>query len=1216
MPELREVELRIAVAEGVLSRAEADALGEEARRKKQSPLALLVEQGRLSEDSFQSILAEAMNDPAWHAAGADPSASTYTMQIQPVSSGEPPFPVAGWDRYTSVRFLGQGGMGMVFLAIDTRLRREVAIKFVRGNNADHVRRLISEARNQARVSHERICKVYEVDEVEGKVYIAMQYIAGKPLGRMVDELTLEQKVTLVRGAAEGIHAAHSEGIIHRDVKPSNIMVERSDDGELRPYVLDFGLARSVQDAGETMTGAVVGTPRYMAPEQAQGATSRLDRRADVYSLGATLYHLLTGEPVVPGETVAEVIHNLIEGEPRPLRAHDPGIPVDLEAIVLKCVEKDRSARYDSARALADDLGRFLHGEPVIARPADTWYRLRKRLVKHRRLVAAAAAAFAALVVAIGWAISTRLEAAERERFARQFTEAVASIESTARYSALSPRHDIRGDRATVRAEMAAIAAEIERGGEAAAGPGHYALGRGYLALDDDVHAREHLAVAWNAGYREPRVAYALAQVMGHLYQQHLLAAERIDARTEGTEARDAKKREIGWRYRDPALGFLAQSEGINELASPEYVAALVAYYEGRFADALRHIDAIDARAWSYEVPELRGDILLARALGLRDGGEHDGARGDFEAGRKAYAAAAAIGESVPVVYEALADLEHAAMTMELYGHGDVMPPASRALEATAQALAIEPDHYEARVLAARIQRSMAEHRANQGENVEDLLRTALGDATRAVELSPRRPEARIEIARIFRQWASYRKELHEDPSEQCRQAIAALDALPSEDHDTAYWFNRGLVFLVWADYEDENGGDGQAHRDALIDAYKQALRYAEAFHHQDQQRDIWINVGNNWFKRATVAHAKHPDSDFQQALAALDKAKQIDRNHFVPYYYEGRIYEAMAQRARASGRDPGADLLHALAAYHGGLTISPANAYLHNGVGAVFQAQASAAWDRGEDPAPLLDQAQAAFEQAIAEAPEQGYGYDNAGELDLQRAVLHRARGEDPSPSAKRAVAMLTEAVDKVPTHPTFRADLAMAYSLLAEHELDHGRDPLPGLRSAEDALRPALDKHPGDPQVQAYAAEIRGLYARLAARQARGSASELEQAAQAFDRAVDLAPDDQDHAILFARFCRAWAVLERDAGRDPEPAVARGLAQVERVLGRRPGSPDARVLRASLLLVRAQRAHDAAERRAQAERARLDFEAALTAHHALDKVWAGEAALARSLAR
>src|SRR5213078_3265454 len=284
------------------------------RHKKQSPLALLVERGHLTEDSYRSLFAEAMNDPAWRAATQDGSASTCTMGAQPSAPGEPAFPIAAWDRSSNVKFLGQGGMGKVFLAIDTRLRREVAIKFVRGDDAEHVRRLIGEARTQAKVRDERICKVYEVGEVEGKVYIAMQYIDGKPLGALAGDLTLEQKVMMVRGAAEGIHEAHRAGIIHRDVKPSNIMVERGDDGELRPYVMDFGLARSAQEAGATVTGTVLGTPHYMPPEQAQGAATQLDRRADIYSLGATLYHLVTGKPPVPGKTPAEVIHNLITQE--------------------------------------------------------------------------------------------------------------------------------------------------------------------------------------------------------------------------------------------------------------------------------------------------------------------------------------------------------------------------------------------------------------------------------------------------------------------------------------------------------------------------------------------------------------------------------------------------------------------------------------------------------------------------------------------------------------------------------------------------------------------------------------------------------------------------------------------------------------------------------------------------------------------------------------
>ena len=1176
MPELREVELRIAVAEGVLSRGEAEALFEEAQRKKQSPLALLVEQGRLSEDSYQSIVAAAQRD----AGRGDASASTYTMDAPPpADSGDPPFPVPGWDRYTCVRFLGQGGMGMVFLAVDPKLRREVAIKFVRGSDADHVRRLISEARNQARVSHERVCKVYEVGEVGGKVYIAMQYIAGKPLGRMADELTLEQKVMLVRGAADGVHAAHSEGIIHRDVKPSNVMVERGEDGQLRPYVLDFGLARSAEDAGETMSGAVVGTPRYMSPEQAQGSTSKLDRRADVYSLGATLYHLLTGQPVFPGETMAEVILHVIEHEPRPLRAHDPGIPIDLEAIVLKCLEKDRSARYDSARALAEDLGRFLTGEPVVARPAGAWYRLRKRLAKHRQLVAAAAVALIALVVAVGWAIWTRHEANEREQFARRFTKQVESIESTARYSAQAPLHDIRDDRKAIRVEMAKIEAEIERGGELAAGPGHYALGCGDLALDDDAHAREQLGAAWNGGFREPRVAYALAQVMGHLYQQGLLAAERI----EDSEAREARKREIGWKYRDPALGFLSQTASIDvtassqyapaeDVAPPEYVAALVSNYEGRVEDALGHLDRIGSGLpWFYEAPKLRGDILFARALGYRNSGDSERARRDFRASRQAYASAAGIGRSVPSIFESVGEFELAEMTMELYGPDDVTPAANRALGAAEQALVTDPDHYDALVLDASVRRSMAQSRTIQGLNVDDLLSKALANARRAVELSPDRSEARLEIARTYRQWGSYRAEHQEDPTQLFRQAIAALDGLPTADRGHSYYLNRGLAFSMWADYEEKKGDDGRAHRDQSNDAYTQALRFAEAFHRKDQQCRLWFDVGLNWFQRATLSRTADPDGDLQQAILAYERAKAIDPRNWATYYNEGQAYEAMAQRSRAHARDPGADLQNALAAYRAGLDINRTIAYLHNGVGAVFMALANMARDRGDDSTQLLEQAQSAFVQATVLAPEQGFGYDNLGEVYIQRAQLQSAQGEDPSTSVREAVRALHQALKEIPNHPTFRADLATAYSILAEYELDHGRDPRQSIRSAMDALQPALDNHSSDAQVQVYLAETRGLSVRLAARQGHGNLAEFEQVAHAFEQAIAMAPENLDHRMVFGRFCRAWAIFARETRSDPRPAVAYGLQQADRVLASRAGFPDAVALRASLALVKVQ---------------------------------------------
>ncbi|HZH75353.1 MAG TPA: serine/threonine-protein kinase, partial [Archangium sp.] len=550
-----EMEIRIALNEGILTRQEAETLREEARRLGRSPLELLRERGRLSEETLASLQRQAAGpDKQQPRLEEDvPRAQANDRQARPVvqvgppdetatmaPAGTPPppappgagdgmedsaFPIPGWDRYQPVRILGQGGMGRVFLAYDPRLRRQVALKFVRDDHPEFTQRFLSEARAQAKVDHERVCKVYEVGQVGQKFFIAMQYVAGQTLSALVSALTVEQKALVLRDAALGVHEAHRVGLIHRDIKPSNIMVERAEDGAPRPYVMDFGLARDWKE-GVTVTGAVLGSPHYMAPEQARGEVSRLDRRADVYSLGATLYALLTGQPPIQGSNGLEVLNNLATVEPRPPRALDPDIPPDLEAITLKCLEKERSARYDSARALADDLDRFLAGEPVLARTS-LGYRLRKRLRKHRLLVSSLTVALLAVSVAVGWGSLVRREAAERERFARRFTERVERIESMARYFALSRLHDVRKDRQAIQAQMGELEAEIRQGGTLALGPGFYALGRGALALGDLEKAREHLEAAWQHDFREPRAAYALALVMGQLYQQQLLEAERI-----------------------------------------------------------------------------------------------------------------------------------------------------------------------------------------------------------------------------------------------------------------------------------------------------------------------------------------------------------------------------------------------------------------------------------------------------------------------------------------------------------------------------------------------------------------------------------------------------------------------------------------------------------------------------------------------------------------
>jgi len=302
------------------------------------------------------------------------------------------------ERYRLGECLGRGGMGRVVAANDRQLERRVALKFLTSDDPARRRLFLREGRAQARIRHEHVLEVYDGGELEGQPFLSMRYVAGGTLDDVAPRLSLEHKIRLLIQVAEGLHAAHRLGLLHRDVKPANVLVEETADGDLRALVGDFGIAADVAEAGAPAGGAIAGTPQYMAPECLTGGDA-VDRRADVYSLGITAYKVLTGTLPYEGPLTVDVLRQTVDAELPPPRRKRADLPAEIEAIILRATAKDPNERYASARAVAEDLRRYLDGEVVEAYAAGLAYRLTRFALRHRPLVAMAALALLALAVA-------------------------------------------------------------------------------------------------------------------------------------------------------------------------------------------------------------------------------------------------------------------------------------------------------------------------------------------------------------------------------------------------------------------------------------------------------------------------------------------------------------------------------------------------------------------------------------------------------------------------------------------------------------------------------------------------------------------------------------------------------------------------------------------------------------------------------------------------
>ena len=945
-----------------------------------------------------------------------------------------------WQHYRHLEFLGEGGMGRIFKAFDPVLKREVALKFLARDEPDKILRFILEAQHQAKVDHPNICKVFEVGEWKGQSYIAMQLIRGRTLSEARGDLTLEEKVGVMQVVAEAIHAAHRQGLIHRDLKPGNIMVSR-DGGVLKPYILDFGLARGLEATGLTQQGVAVGTLGYMAPEQAQGLDGAVGFPADIYGMGATLYMLLAGDPPFVDSSGLELLRRTVEEEPRPMSTLGLDLPKDLDTIVMKCLEKEPGRRYASALALAEDLRRFLAGEPLLAVPLDWRDALRKKLRRNKTLSIVVGVAAVALLALGSLALRSEWHAHRQAALAQRFGTESERLVGSYRWAQTLPLHDMRPHKGELRAWMGRLQDQMTRLGSVAKGPGNFAMGRGCLALGEAGKALGYLEEAWKAGSHDPETAELLGLAHGAVLRDGLEDANRLATQS----LKEARLAELNRLHTQPALFYLRQS-GTDPSRVQE---GRIALLEARFDDALAIArKALDRDPWLVEANLLVAQAQLARARKAIDLGDHAGAASDTAEALSAAGRAQAMARSLVDAYALEGDAHRLEMELAEARGQSVEGPAQAYRAALERALTADPESAEVHVKMARLYRLWANTEANDGKDPEAHLEMAIHHCVEAIHFSPGHPVATLYLSNIYNLQADYRASHGQDPLpvlEAClaygraaidlrpqdpypynnlgmgllskgeyllkhgrdpkaalREALGALETSCRLDGAFYYpWVNRGIALRRLAQQQEREGGDPLPLMEQAQTCYREALKI------NPKRVPSLNNLGTLCLFKAEMELRRGADAraSLEEAATVLDRGLAINPKHANLHSALGDLATVQGLRLRLSGGDPMPSYREALVRYRRALALNGNDADTYQKIGRVWREQGQALAAQGLPSAGAFEQARKALVQSLR---IDGRDVERLG--DLTRVLLQRAMLAEAAATADQARALVPDA--------------------------------------------------------------------------------------------------------------------------------------------------------------------------------------------------------------
>lgn len=774
------------------------------------------------------------------------------------------FPFSIDARFEYIERLGRGGTGLIYKAFDQVLQRYVALKFLLNPNANNRIKLVAEARAQANVEHAYICPIYEVVESTDGIYLVMQFVEGDNLQELAPSLSVEQLLVLSQKIAEGLHVAHTQGLIHRDFKPANVMVNMASN-LLHPLIVDFGLAQQSKSSDKSLQNYAdnSGTKGFIAPEILNESNGKLHRRVDVFAFGVSLLYCFTGK-LIQSENDDALYEYLLTTE----------LPKDIQIIIAKCMSNKPTERYQSAKEVSQEITRYLNGDPILARLGKGYW-LHKKLKKHLWLTLAISTA----VLGISGMYINQLyqshQQSVREAALLSFNSELKELESQAQLSYMSPRHNIEKDLQQWRSTAEKLESEISTISPNLLAATHYAIGRIYHVLGEDEPAVAHLQMAFNLEETHEGAFY-LAISLGALYHKELTTLRNLTDQ----QFRESSLADITSRLKDPAINLL--SEHISSAPYQTYAKALLAYFQQDWEGAIELLNNnTDLPSWYYQDDILKGDILLAKAREIHESGKDDSLIDSLlEQSLQNYEIAKTIAPSDPSIVAKFLYVK-ASYLLFLNQNGkaaanDFMSEVSD-LEITIKE--IDQSFLSLNQLIGQITHLYGLNLQYNNGKPEHWFSIAEEKLTQAQKSNQVNDLVWLVLGQHYSDVAKYQMESNVNPIASLENAIDALKNITDEHKDYNYFNELGTLNRYLALEANASDTNSDKYFTSAID------NYLKANNHSPNNVGSLINAASTLRKKSERAVNDLRLKELLTAKELLEKVIDSESEHFVANYY-------------------------------------------------------------------------------------------------------------------------------------------------------------------------------------------------------------------------------------------------------------------------------------------------------------------------------------------